>query len=113
MTISHERLAELRLFYSPGDVDVSEMRFVDRDTVAIIDELISLRREWIPVSERLPEKPDFYLTLEVDLRRPEWPPSHFIRYFRGGKHFWSGQTTTADSVTHWMPLPPPPEGGGS
>ena len=59
-----------------------------------------LRRRWIPVTERLPEKNGSYLVYvygevtEMD-------------YWRGKWHRLRDDYTKA--VTHWMPLPPPKE----
>ena len=65
------------------------------------------RQRWIPVSERLPNDGEFVLTYkngqfevqEYEKRRNGWI---------SGDWFWSLCT-----VTHWMPLPEPPEEGGN
>lgn len=59
-------------------------------------------QEWIPVTERLPEKGEEVLayTITHDVRK-----SHF----RGEKS-WYGHDGIWRVVTHWMPLPEAPKG---
>lgn len=62
------------------------------------------RTRWIPCSERLPDDGEFVLTYkngqfevqEYEKRRNGW--------IGGGGWFWS-----LAMVSHWMPLPAPPE----
>lgn len=77
--------------------------------------LILLEKEeeqpkWIPVEDRLPDKEGRYLvcdggdvleacfSLTGQLRRPEWSTTDCY------------ESEDLDHVTHWMPLPNPPEG---
>ncbi len=58
-----------------------------------IAELEAAQR-WIPVSERLPEKSGYYLTYQegyIDVKQ------------------WWGYWEMMYPITHWMPLPNPPE----
>lgn len=67
-----------------------------------------LRRRWIPVSERLPERGELVLTAnKFDgvnysylTNSGDWYSANNIRY-----DSW----TRESYVTHWMPLPKPPE----
>lgn len=68
-------------------------------------------REWIPVTERLPETEGSYL---VYTERGSVYASHFYTE----KKFASGYVREASwsqrgkvKVTHWMPLPEPPKEG--
>lgn len=62
---------------------------------------------WIPCIERLPEK-----HVEVLAYSPYW--GKIVVAMWGGE-FWLEQWTDDDleqsEITHWMPLPEPPEGG--
>lgn len=62
---------------------------------AAIDE--STKEQWVPVSERLPEKSDLVLASGSNYSRP------FVtfRFSTGG---WADP-----GVTYWQPLPAPPE----
>lgn len=59
--------------------------------------------DWVPfspVSERLPE-PGEYLCYNADNDYP------FVSYYDGSS--WGHSSIVPDYVTHWMPLPSPPE----
>jgi hypothetical protein len=70
-------------------------------------ELVPDEPKWIPCSERLPEK-----HVEVLAYSPYW--GKIVVAMWGGE-FWLEQWTDDDleqsEITHWMPLPEPPEGG--
>lgn len=69
---------------------------------------------WISVKERLPERPEYYPHCEIR-------KCYFLvalesgavmsKFYDFDKNRW--ETPTYSPVTHWMPLPEPPnEGGG-
>lgn len=61
--------------------------------------------KWISVEERLPEDFDTKVV---------WTDRGilYLATFTGLRWYASGGDTIRDEeVTHWMPLPPPPEGG--
>ena len=66
--------------------------------------------KWIPCSERLPEKTGYYLvcdsTLVADGMRGRQDVSKFVIGRHGGH--WYG-AIRRECITHWMPLPEPPE----
>lgn len=62
---------------------------------------LELRQRWIPVSERLPEE----FTLVLTICKNELIISAIIDQ----GNWYSSFECTLD-VTHWMPLPTPPEG---
>lgn len=79
--------------------------------VAEAQELAKLREErrWIPVTERLPESEGCYI---VYTARGSGCTAHFYpeRRFHSGytrEPGWGGKF----AITHWMPLPKPPEEG--
>jgi len=60
-------------------------------------------QRWIPVSERLPEGDAVLVYRErgksnIDI---DWT------FIEGGREYW--YNSGLDNVTHWMPLPEPPE----
>ena len=61
-------------------------------------------QEWIPVSERLPEK-DTYTLVTTDgvVISAYWHNDRFYGFSAKG-------IATVGGVTHWMPLPQPPKG---
>ncbi len=64
-------------------------------------------QKWIPVTERLPDKPDRYLCNVKAFSFPDLRYFAILKYDDGG--FIEGKIYT-DDVTHWMPLPPAPKG---
>ena len=61
-------------------------------------------QQWIPVSERLPEK-DTYTLVTTDgvVISAYWHNDRFYGFSAKG-------IATVGGVTHWMPLPEPPKG---
>ena len=102
-----EKLIELlETVVSPKDVLCDGEVLVSTSRVA--DHLIShgvTVQQWIPVTERLPEKPGRYLICE-ELGRAMIAGWDTSRWFGG--HSYS--EFTVYKATHWMPLPEPPKG---
>ena len=74
-----------------------------------VHELEAAQR-WIPVGERLPEKEDGYLTA---YRTKDAIGAVTLRVYVGGGRWFDGNIdyeVSPQNVTHWMPLPVPPEG---
>ncbi len=73
------------------------------ELVELTGELASKPR-WIPVTEALPEERDNYLVLTEELE------NYVCDFIPSMKQWWTvpGDTFLID-VTHWMPLPEPPE----
>ena len=63
--------------------------------------------EWISVEARLPKAEDWYLTFN------EASPSGFSNVDKWIPGRWIIAESNMGRVTHWRPLPEPPEGGGS
>ena len=63
-------------------------------------------REWIPVSERLPEYEEPVIGWDAELR------DMGIVNFIYGRFFDIIDMSEDISITHWMPLPEPPKGEG-
>lgn len=61
--------------------------------------------KWIPVTERLPEEKDRYLTVSIE----PWFGTTVVDIMRwSGVWMYDGRQTEA-TVTHWMPLQEPPK----
>lgn len=65
------------------------------------------RNSWIPVTERLPEKDTIVLCYKDGQRRLGYYLG--ANYGKGVAAFRHKKDQWAFGVTHWMPLPEPPE----
>ena len=72
---------------------------------------LEAERRWIPVSERLPEEFTPVLTFSKDNDKPVTAilAAGFWWSNVDDAGFWSSNVDWALNVTHWMPLPQPPE----
>ena len=122
MPNTREKLIEL-LEQSLIDGTGREMRFVGGDSPVIANGVTV--QNWIPVSESVPESDGNYLvakkifnnSIMQDVLRFAKDGRKVDKYdfHREWKNVWYYYDSewghiTVDSVTHWMPLPEPPEG---
>ena len=62
--------------------------------------------EWIPVSERLPERRETVLVCDVrENYMNAW------EYLGRDEWLWDSTIWRTEDITHWMPLPEPPKEG--
>lgn len=66
---------------------------------------------WIPCSERLPEQTGYYLVCDAAAEFDNIRGRREVAKFVIGRHggHWYG-AIRRECITHWMPLPEPPEG---
>lgn len=82
---------------------ILDLQHENDDLRTRIGELEQAHR-WIPIGERLPNRDGFYLILEN--------VNQVAGYYHWCKQFgWNtdGGRIHIQTVTHWMPLPQPPE----
>ncbi len=90
------------------DIDkprAKQMLWLTKNLVVALDEVD--RRQWISVEERLPEETGNYWVYRLTGTMMKTRFTHTgykIGYTTG---YWGGRL--ADDITHWMPLPDPPE----
>ena len=66
------------------------------------------KQEWIPVSERLPDKSGLYLIWAPSVDDDN--PFRFVAWYDCAKDEWFGIVTAwLEVITHWMPFPGNPE----
>ena len=66
--------------------------------------------KWVSVKERLPEVGQKVLACGVH-KGMEVQQFHGAHFLRDGTCVWEWKHNTIKTVTHWMPLPEPPENG--
>ena len=102
-----EKLVELLdIIIQPGQKTLGDIAdFLIRNGVTV--------QEWISVDDRLPEEEGWYLVYTTPNREHKsinkamfckgYAWGNFEPYWRGAGGHWA-------NVTHWMPMPEPPEG---
>lgn len=74
-----------------------------------ITELESQLPKWISVKDRLPEKYGPYLVIYKDCKGDDvMDVFHYLLDKTDGSTCWVYDYQEVTSVTHWIPLPPPP-----
>ena len=70
---------------------------------------LEAERRWIPVGERLPED---RVTILAAFNNREILTAKYYKYYEGFgsvENYWRIEGWHSGNVTHWMPLPEPPE----
>lgn len=104
-----EKLLELiddALQRKEGTARVVGKRYVNTIANHLIENGVTVQ-EWIPVTERLPEESGMYIITANDghaqrVSFVQWQKKNRIWNLTGARSYWR--------VTHWMPMPQPPEG---
>ena len=96
---------DLRRDVSIDIMFIPEKNAEDDSLKALVDYIAELEaeRRWIPVGERLPEPYEKVIALAKDCMNVDWVLPEDLREV--GK----GAFARLYNVTHWMPLPEPPE----
>ena len=104
------------------DIRRAALHYTGDALIAKLDELPTVQvPEWIPVTERLPELTEQIETYDycVDYSKDVliWSPMNMVPLFEIARYTdgtgWTDQYFSRikfqETVTHWMPLPQPPE----
>lgn len=102
---------------SEHTAEISGIRRAEYKIIKVNPVKPTMDNTWIPCSERLPDLPDgewAYRTVIVCVRGHAFPLSYEREKVRGKtverwKWTWNRIYEKPDSITHWMPLPEPPE----
>ena len=89
----------------------SDECYAAHDQIEAALELIAdLTPKWVSVDERLPEDEQDVFVYGIENGSPFWDATYY-RQHSGEPPYWGCTGFDHESeVTHWMPLPPPPEG---
>lgn len=111
-------MADCMMFPSEWEKFIEDYSFKDKEEVYTngsvlvpvfrVEQMVEhyFQNRWIPVTERLPfaeygESEDVLTVVEWGLMQ--------VLYFDGGCWCYSTGETFQHKITHWMPLPEPPE----
>ena len=89
-------------------IENSDVQWCLSELQDILEEMSTLTppNEWVRVEKRLPEK-----HAQVLMWSAKWKIAEAGSYYN--QHFWVyseiGDGYIADNITHWMPLPAPPD----
>ena len=89
---------------------LKQIKYVSVENAAniLIDNGVTVQ-EWIPVTERLPEKGQEVLVFDT---RENWTGFAWLRPDETWTALGFDFPFDLGEVTHWMPLPEPPKGDG-
>ena len=98
-----ELVSDLRIYANDG---TDELRSRAADAIEQLVGISDKLTRWIPTTERLPEDGGYYIVYFTDSRRKmvgfaQWQKRSKCWALTGPRAYWK--------VTHWMPLPAPPE----
>ena len=100
-------IKDLRRDISIDIMFTPEKNAEDDSLKALVDYIAELEaeRRWIPVGERLPTEDGYYWALDIFKQEQKY------KFVQGKWRDQSGMLVEylATRVTHWMPLPNPPE----
>lgn len=88
--------------YNNGNCDMQ----LERDAISYIQQLEAQQPRWISVGERLPEDDGYVLCHCSD-----GSPDVVCMYYGDGEFLTPELDNISHIITHWMPLPQPPEEG--
>lgn len=81
-----------------------------RTQVEGLEEALRAQREWIAVADRTPEiQPGTRHTWVLVFTGQQIAEGRYCKTFNPGVYLWLDVRGHSISVTHWMPLPDPPE----
>lgn len=86
----------------------NDLNAIEKDALALIQQLEAQAPRWISVEERLPED-EKDVAVIVKLQKGNWMYLTAFRLPYGGWWINKGAGLDYAEITHWMPLPEPPE----
>ena len=104
MPNTREKLIEKLEASRNNDGTGREMRFTGGDVTPVVRSCLTIQK-WIPVTERLPETSGRVLAHVKGVKQNKLA---FAVY--ENEKWWDLLNFYPADVTHWMPLPEPPEG---
>ena len=104
MTDRLEEIRRIQLHPHPNKATQDDFDWL----IAEIDRLRAERR-WVPVGQRLPKESANFLAVIIAEDALETPLVLHLWYDGDGR--WYDLRGDEEKVTHWQPLPPPPEEG--
>lgn len=89
-------------------IDVIYLRPTDCPLIEVPEPM-----KWIPVTERLPEYMENVLVTDGVFSGMGWRDWYDYRGTKPREDYWIAPSTNVNelNITHWMPLPEPPEDG--
>ena len=105
-----DQTRETLLHRSTNDL-IEELLMWRGRAAELLDRIAELEaeRRWIPVGERLPED---RVTILAAFNNREILTAKYYKYYEGFgsvENYWRIEGWHSGNVTHWMPLPEPPE----
>ena len=91
-----------------GDLQISDVQSLLNEVLDIVENSGECSMHWISVNERLPEE-QYSSVIFTDGKKTYYGFSTVSKFYDADDDNAYTNAYTTDEVTHWMPLPEPPE----
>jgi hypothetical protein len=97
--------------FSLGEAKAAAEKLALEEALRWVEEVTPEAPRWIPVGERMPPEDPYYQNRSAKVLVHLSTGTVWVSWFFRPTEAWVGIDYSKERVTHWMPLPQPPNGG--